>query len=493
MNNIAHAQVNLTQGLMLHLPFNGNTQDTSGNGNHAINYGATLAADQSGNANSAYQFNGTTDYMIIPHASTLSPNSFTIAVKVKPLSFYNGLCYNNDIYTKGASCGYGNGDIGLAYTPTLNQNPSNYCFVPDPTHENYRVFASGQGAANSLPVINTTNAVPYINANQWDCVIGTYDAATKVVNTYVNGVLRYSYTNTNALGTNMEQVFLGKQNSPNYEYWMNAVLDDVRLYNRVVNQDERDALCSVCGSGAITFAGDDGVCIGDTASVTASGGVGYSWSNHSSIISGTNQATIVCVPSTTTTYTVLVTDANSCTSIKTKQIVVDTKPSLIIAKSNDIQCQFSAANLSASGAAKYSWKPTISLSDSAIFNPVATPFTTTTYTVIGKNGACSNTDSITVNVFNNSANKLVVPNAFSPNNDGNNDCLEIISNIDFYKFECFIYNRFGEQVFASKDPNFCWNGQYKNTYCDVGVYYYYLKIATECAESILKGDVMIIQ
>jgi hypothetical protein len=48
------------------LPFNGNTRDTSGNGYHATNYGATLTTDRFNQANSAYAFDGTNDYMTIP-------------------------------------------------------------------------------------------------------------------------------------------------------------------------------------------------------------------------------------------------------------------------------------------------------------------------------------------------------------------------------------------------------------------------------------------
>ena len=40
-------------GLIAYYPFNGNANDESGNGNHGIVYGATLAADRNGNADSA--------------------------------------------------------------------------------------------------------------------------------------------------------------------------------------------------------------------------------------------------------------------------------------------------------------------------------------------------------------------------------------------------------------------------------------------------------
>ena len=46
-----------TEGLVAYYPFNGNANDASGNGNHGTVNGATLANDQNGNDNKAYEFN----------------------------------------------------------------------------------------------------------------------------------------------------------------------------------------------------------------------------------------------------------------------------------------------------------------------------------------------------------------------------------------------------------------------------------------------------
>ena len=70
----------------MYLPFNGNTLDASGSGNNATNFGATLTADQNGNPNSAYLFNGTTNYMKVNNSIALQLSDFTICAKVKPIS-----------------------------------------------------------------------------------------------------------------------------------------------------------------------------------------------------------------------------------------------------------------------------------------------------------------------------------------------------------------------------------------------------------------------
>ena len=60
---IVNAEIN--DGLVAYYPFNGNTNDESGNGHNGIvnGTGATLTNDRFGNANKAYSFNGTGSYI----------------------------------------------------------------------------------------------------------------------------------------------------------------------------------------------------------------------------------------------------------------------------------------------------------------------------------------------------------------------------------------------------------------------------------------------
>ena len=52
-----------TNGLVGWWPFNGNANDESANNNNGIINGPVLTTDRDGNANSAYDFNGTTDFI----------------------------------------------------------------------------------------------------------------------------------------------------------------------------------------------------------------------------------------------------------------------------------------------------------------------------------------------------------------------------------------------------------------------------------------------
>lgn len=64
----------LTDSLKAYWSFDGNSLDMTGNGHDATVFGATPVPDRFGNANGAYYFNGTTDYMTFTSSSKMQPN-----------------------------------------------------------------------------------------------------------------------------------------------------------------------------------------------------------------------------------------------------------------------------------------------------------------------------------------------------------------------------------------------------------------------------------
>jgi hypothetical protein len=74
----------LTDSLLIYYPFNGNSQDQSGNSYNGFVNGATLCQDQYGANASAYSFDGVNDYIELPNNPTLKPNfPITISFRAK--------------------------------------------------------------------------------------------------------------------------------------------------------------------------------------------------------------------------------------------------------------------------------------------------------------------------------------------------------------------------------------------------------------------------
>lgn len=72
---------------------------------------------------------------------------------------------------------------------------------------------------------------------------------------------------------------------------------------------------------------------------------------------------------------------------------------------------------------------------------------------------------------------LFVPNAFSPNDDGNNDLFAIQGALEeIQEYEIVIFSRWGDYVFRSTDPYSAWNGKFKNQQMGEGVYVWIIKV-----------------
>ncbi|MGF2410851.1 gliding motility-associated C-terminal domain-containing protein [Ferruginibacter sp.] len=111
-------------------------------------------------------------------------------------------------------------------------------------------------------------------------------------------------------------------------------------------------------------------------------------------------------------------------------------------------------------------------SNGATTAQIMTDIITSNYAVEVNNNGCIANDAISVKVL--AACLIRMPNAFTPNNDGNNDVLRA-TNADLAKeFSLKIYNRMGEVVFASTNPSIGWNGIYKGARADQGTYVWQL-------------------
>ncbi|MPM59834.1 hypothetical protein SDC9_106680 [bioreactor metagenome] len=72
---------------------------------------------------------------------------------------------------------------------------------------------------------------------------------------------------------------------------------------------------------------------------------------------------------------------------------------------------------------------------------------------------------------------------FTPNGDGFNDLFEIIYYGGLEVFDLVIFDRWGLEVFTSKDKDFMWDGTVHGAEAPSGTYFYIVKITTESGKS----------
>jgi len=136
----------------------------------------------------------------------------------------------------------------------------------------------------------------------------------------------------------------------------------------------------------IVAVSDTSICNGDAAQLSATGGISYVWTPGLTLSCDSCQSP-VAMPTAPTSYVVMGRDVNGCTNKDTVRVSIQFVTTSSVANGGEI-CEDSSFQLLASGAHRYEWTPAASLSSSTVPNPLASPVTTTTYTVIAWEGSC---------------------------------------------------------------------------------------------------------
>ena len=189
-----------TNGLVGWWPFNGNTNDESGNGLNGTGAGSpTLTQDRFSVASKAYSFDGIDDYISVTRNYQ---SAFSLSIWFNPSTSpqYNPLVDAFDA----------NWEVQLK-----NTRPDFVSFI---TSTNYQEFISTQ---------TTTN-------NNWYHLVCTYSSNT--VTFYLNGNQTDQYT-VNPLPNNNGNYYFGASLSGTDQFY-NGKLDDIGIWNRALTQQE---------------------------------------------------------------------------------------------------------------------------------------------------------------------------------------------------------------------------------------------------------------
>ncbi|MBC8033605.1 MAG: gliding motility-associated C-terminal domain-containing protein, partial [Chitinophagaceae bacterium] len=227
--------------------------------------------------------------------------------------------------------------------------------------------------------------------------------------------------------------------------------------------------------------GKDGpLCVSNSIQFNAGNYVSYLWQDGSSGSTySTNQAGI---------YWVQVVDLNGCAggdSIVVTQILPQPANFLKVV---DTFCRYDKLTIVPAGNySTYYWST--GANSSTLITDKPGIYSLTVSDVKG----CKGTDTIQV-VQKDCLFGVFIPNAFTPNTDGHNDLFraKVYGNVLYFNLE--VYNRYGQLVFSSKDPQRGWDGLIGGTVAGVGAYAwkceYHLQGSKRTAE---KGVVILVR
>lgn len=205
----------ISNNLVAYYPFNNNANDESGNGNHGVLHNSPIStADRFGKANSAYQFNGTNQYISIPNNSNLNiaeGESYSISFWVKHNAQNNAKYIISKYYTLSEpSYAVGTGSNGDSYS----------------WHGFTNNFSGGTESRGNID----------LNNNEWHHITSVFKSGESVA-IYVDGVLDIEHTvsHTGSI-SNTRDLTIGC--NANLAQYYNGAIDDIKIYKKALSVAE---------------------------------------------------------------------------------------------------------------------------------------------------------------------------------------------------------------------------------------------------------------
>jgi gliding motility-associated-like protein len=224
----------------------------------------------------------------------------------------------------------------------------------------------------------------------------------------------------------------------------------------------------------------------------------YSWSKSSVIVSSSNLSEVLVSPKVSQFIFLEVDDTKGCIfkdSVFVQVSSVDENLIKAIVSDDYIPVGEKVTLKGSPDGYSYQWTPEESVESPTSLQTIAKPLETTLYYFYVSDGVCTKHDSILVKVFPFICDdpSIFVPNAFSPNGDGNNDVL-IVRGKMIKEMTFRVFDRWGELIFETQERGIGWDGTYKGKKIDPDVYDYYLKVTCiDDVESIVKGNITLLK
>jgi hypothetical protein len=294
------------------------------------------------------------------------------------------------------TAGSGIGDLIFSWDASLETS----------TLANKRLYRYVSGAWTVLPAANTTagtNSLTYsgytdvLSSTRFGIASGLTVTPTPTDPLCTGGAGSLTVSASGGLGTRSYKLNNGTWQSSGQ--FNNLTAGTYTVYVKDDAGDEVSEMVTITDPPPVTanVTGDLTICAGETTTLTATGGTSYLWNG----TLGTNAAIMVS-PTTNTTYSVSVTDANNClsTASVTVQIYAVQPPVITFTDNTGLNsndgtiCAGSNAMVNITGAVSYSWSDGSTASSRTLTPACTTPYS---LTVTDANG-CTTTSNLQISV-----------------------------------------------------------------------------------------------
>ena len=214
-----NAQIKL-DSLLAYYPFNGNAGDSSGSGAHATAFNTIDTLNRFGDTAQAFYFNGTSGYVLLPNDSALKPSfpfSISLWLYIDDYPQFHQQIYSSDDITSSYS------GFWVTLTPQGEVNAS-----------------YGNGLGNGICCRRSKHPNVAVAKDTWIHVVASFNGLN-AIDVYIDGLKQtgtYSGNATNVgYSTTMGSMarYITANNGTRY---LNALIDDVRIYNDTLDQND---------------------------------------------------------------------------------------------------------------------------------------------------------------------------------------------------------------------------------------------------------------
>jgi gliding motility-associated-like protein len=447
------------------------------------NRGMDLALDVTGNIYTTGFFIGPGDFD--PGPGTFILNSDVVDIFISKLD-------NNGNFVWAKSMGAGDQDLGLSIAVDAFKNiytTGHFGFTVDFDPEASTYFLTADVSDPYVQKLAQCNATTFSTITDSACKAYTLNGQTYTVSGTYQQVI-FNSSGCDSIITLNLNIYGGVFNN------VNATICPGQFYyaggaNQTTAGIYRDSLITSLGCDSIIITNlslypkpnpdlgaDRNLCLNETAFITPGIFNSYLWQDNS-----TQSNYIV---NSTGTYWVRVTDANNCIATDTLNILaIDTIPKNFLPPNQEL-CYGNVLRIAVADYFTYQWS-TGSIGD---FIDIST--FGTFYLTVKDFNLCTGTDSIIIqrkNCF-----PIGIPNAFTPNGDGNNDIFKPTIFQAVQNFSFVVFNRYGQKVFETREYGKGWDGTFKGKEQPSGSYVYRIQFTNIFGwESVENGSVLLIR
>jgi gliding motility-associated-like protein len=237
---------------------------------------------------------------------------------------------------------------------------------------------------------------------------------------------------------------------------------------------------------------DTAICPGRSVTLRVAGTSDIAW------LGFTAPDSLIVKPDSTTIYRAVGTSANGCTDTASAIVTVENFVLNLFASPDTAALTDEVFSLETSGNFPYEvtlWYPQYLFPHQHVYSQQLVADETRKYTVIAQSKAAGCKDTATIIVTVKPDPYTLMPNAFTPNDDGLNDFILPMSDKPFTVRKFIIFNHWGNEVYdyATGDKR-GWNGYYKGVQCPESVYAYYLIVDFANGNTLeRKGNITLLQ